>query len=75
LVTSYVRNNLKHPIEGNIEGRIKVKRRRGRRGKQLLDNLKKAKKYCKLKYEALDCSLGRTRFERSCGPVVRQTTE
>jgi len=29
----------KHVIEGKIEGRIKVTRRRGRRHKQLLDDL------------------------------------
>jgi hypothetical protein len=32
---------LKHVIEGKIEGRIKVKERRGRRRKQLLDDLRK----------------------------------
>jgi hypothetical protein len=31
---------LKHVIEGNLEGRIEVTRRRGRRRKQLLDELK-----------------------------------
>jgi hypothetical protein len=31
---------LKHVIEGNIEGRIKVPGRQGRRFKQLLDDLK-----------------------------------
>jgi hypothetical protein len=31
---------LKHVIEGKIEGRIEVTGRRGRRCKQLLDNLK-----------------------------------
>ena len=32
---------LKHVIEGEIEGRIEVTRRRGRRRKQLLDDFKK----------------------------------
>jgi hypothetical protein len=49
--------------------------RRGRRHKQLLDGLKEKKGYRKFKEEALDRSLWRTRFERGCGPVVRQTTE
>jgi hypothetical protein len=49
--------------------------RRGRRRKQLLDDLKGNRKYCKLKEEALDRSLWRTRFGRGYGPVVRQTTE
>jgi hypothetical protein len=48
--------------------------RRGRRRKQLLDNLKEKKIYWKLKEEALDCTLWRTRFGRDYGPVVRQTT-
>jgi hypothetical protein len=32
--------HLKHVIEGKVEGRIEVTRRRGRRSKQLLDDLK-----------------------------------
>jgi hypothetical protein len=35
---------LKHVIEGKIEGRIEMTGRRGRRGKQLLDDLKEKKK-------------------------------
>jgi hypothetical protein len=31
---------LKHVIEGKVEGRIEVTRRRGRKRKQLLDDLK-----------------------------------
>jgi hypothetical protein len=49
--------------------------RRGRRRKQLLDDLKKKRGYWKLKEEALDRSQWRSRFGRGCGPVVRQTTE
>jgi hypothetical protein len=49
--------------------------RRGRRRKLLLDDLKEKKGYWKLKVEALDCTLWRTRFVRGYGPVVRQTTE
>jgi hypothetical protein len=66
---------LKHVIEGKLEGRIEMTGRRGRRGKQLLDDLKKKKRYWKLKEEALDRTLWRTRFGRGYGPVVRQTTE
>jgi uncharacterized protein YacL len=44
-------------IEGRIEGRIDVKRRRGKRGKQILDDLKKARGYWKLNGEALDRAL------------------
>jgi hypothetical protein len=36
--------------------------RRGRRRKQLLDDLKEKRRYCKLKEEALDRTLWRTRF-------------
>jgi hypothetical protein len=45
---------LKHVIEGMIEGRIEVTGSRGRRRKQLLDDLKEKRGYCKLKEEALD---------------------
>jgi hypothetical protein len=66
---------LKHVIEGKLEGRIEITGRRGRRCKQLLDDLKEKKIFWKLKEEALDCTLWRTRFGRGYGPVVRQTTE
>jgi hypothetical protein len=38
---------LQHVIEGNIEGRIEVTERRGRRCKQLLDDLKEKSDYWK----------------------------
>jgi len=41
----------------------------------LLDGLKEKIRFCEWKEEALACTLGRTRFGRDCGPVVRQTTE
>jgi hypothetical protein len=66
---------LKHVIEGKLDGRIAMMGRRGRRRKQLLDDLKEKRKYWKLKEEALDRSLWRTRFGRGYGPVVRQTAE
>jgi hypothetical protein len=53
---------LKHVIEGKLEGRIEMTERLGRRRKQLLDDLKGKRRYCKLKEEALDCTLWRTRF-------------
>jgi hypothetical protein len=61
---------LKHIIERNITGT----RRRGRRFEQLLDNLKEARRYWKLKEEAQDRTCWRTQFGRGCGPVARQTT-
>jgi hypothetical protein len=66
---------LKHVVEGKIEGRIEVKGRRGTRRRQLLGNLKEKRRYWKLKEEALDCTVWRTRFGRGYGPVVRQNTE
>jgi len=56
------------------EGEIEVTGRRGRRLKQLLDYLKKKRGYWKLKEEALNGTLWKTRFGRGYGPVVRQTT-
>jgi hypothetical protein len=58
-----------------LEGRIEMMGRRERRRKQLLENLKKKIRYWKLKEEALDRTLWRTRFRRGYGPVVRQTAE
>ena len=49
--------------------------RPGRRRIQLLDDFKEKRVYWKLKEEALDRSLRRTRFGRVNGPVARQTTE
>jgi hypothetical protein len=49
---------LKYIIEGKIIGTT----RRGRRRKQLLDDLKEAKRYWKLKKEAQDRTLWRTQF-------------
>jgi hypothetical protein len=66
---------LKHVIEGKLEGRIEMAGRRGRRRKQLLDGLKEKRRYWKLKEEALDRTVWRTRFGRGYGPVVRQTAE
>jgi hypothetical protein len=62
-------------IEGKVEGRIEMTGRRGRRRKQLVEVFKEKKRYCKLKEEALDRTLWRTRFGRGYGPVVRQTAE
>jgi len=54
---------------------IEVTGRRGTRCKQLLDDRKETRRYCKLEEEALDRTWSRTRFGRGHGPVVRQTTE
>ena len=66
---------LKHVINGKIGERIEVLGRRGIRCKQLLDDLKEKRGYWKLEEEALYRTLWRSRIGRSCGPVVRRTTE
>ena len=49
--------------------------RRGRRPKQLLNDLKEKRGHWKLKEEALDRPLWRTGFGRECEPCIRLTTE
>ena len=66
---------LKQVIEGKIKGEMEVKRRRGRRRKKLLDDLKDRRGYCHLKEEALDRTMWRNRFIGGFGPVVRLNTE
>ena len=61
---------LQQVIEGRIKGQIEVTRRRGRRRKKLLDDLKDRRGYCQLKEEALDRTMWRNRFGRGFGPVV-----
>jgi hypothetical protein len=64
---------LKHVIGGKIEGRMEVTGKRGRRRKQLLDDLKENRRYGKLKEETRDRTLWSTGFGRGCGPVERRT--
>jgi hypothetical protein len=61
---------LKQVTEGKIKRRIEVTRRRGRRRKQLLDDLGDRRGYSHLKEVALDRIKWRIRFGRGCGPVV-----
>ena len=61
---------LQQVIEGKIKGHIEVTRRRGRRRKKLLDDLKGRRGYCQLKEEALDRTMWRNRFGRVFGPFV-----
>jgi len=60
---------LKHVVEGKIEGRMKVTGKRGRRCKQLLDDLKETRRNIKLKEEALYRSVWRIRFGGAYGNV------
>jgi len=73
----FLRRNclLKQVIEGKIKREIEVARRRGRRRKKLLDDLKDRRGYSDLKEEALDRTMWRHRFGGGFGPVARQNTE
>ena len=62
-------------IGGKIEIRFDVTVKRGRRSKQTLGYFRVIRGCYKLKQEALDRTLWRTRFGRGIGPVVRQRTE
>ena len=66
--TDHVRNE--QVIEGKIKGQRDVTRRRGRRRKKLLDDLKDRRGYCQLKEEGLVRMIWRNRFGRGFGPVV-----
>ena len=61
---------VKQIIEGKIKGQIEVTKRRGRRRKKLLDDLKDRRGYCQLKEEALDRTVWRNCFGRGVGPVI-----
>ena len=61
---------LKQVVEGKIEGRKQEMRRRVRRRRQILWDLKEIRSYWKLKEEPLDRSLCRTGFGAGHGTVV-----
>jgi len=54
---------------------MEVARRRGRRCKKLLDDLKDRRGYSQLKEEPLNRTIWRHHFGGGFGPVVRQITE
>ena len=58
-----------------MKGEMEVTRRRGRRRKKLLDNLKDGSGYSHLKEDALDRTMWRNRFGGGFEPVVRQNIE
>jgi hypothetical protein len=66
---------LQQVIEGKIKGRIEMTRRRGRRHRKLLDDLKGRRGYSHLKEGALDRTMWRARFGRCFGPVVRRAAK
>jgi len=61
---------LQQVIEGKIKGQREVTRRRGRRRKKLLDDLKDRRGYCRLNEEVLDRTMWRNNFGRGFGPFV-----
>ena len=66
---------LRQVIEGKIKEEMEVTRRRERRRKKLLDDLKGRRGYSHLKEEAPDRTMWRNRFGGGFGPVVRQNSE
>ena len=66
---------LQRVIEGKIKGGIEVTGERGRRRRELPDDLKERRGYSHLKEETLDRTVWRVRFGRGFGPVVRQATK
>jgi len=75
LVTSCVGSLPKQVIEETLEGRIDMTVGRGRRRKQLLDELTERRGHRNLEEEALDHTVWITGFRRRIGPVVRQMKE
>jgi hypothetical protein len=65
---------LQQVLEGKIKGGIEV-RRRGRRRRKLLDDVKERRGYSHLNEEALDHTRWGARFGGGFGPVMRQTTK
>ena len=66
---------LKQVIEGKIKGEMEVTRRRGRRRRKLLDDLKDRRGYSHLKEKALNRTMWRNLFGGGFEPVVGQHTE
>jgi hypothetical protein len=62
-------------MEGKIKGEMEVSRRRGRRRKKLLYDLKDRRGYSHLKEETLDRTKWSNCFRGGFEPVVRQNTE
>jgi hypothetical protein len=61
---------IEHSIEGKAEEILEVTGRRGRRSKQLLDDIKETKIFGNFKEKALYRTLGRTSFGRGYGHVL-----
>jgi hypothetical protein len=61
---------LRQAIEGKIKRGDGNERKRGRRRRKLLDDLKEKREYSHLKEEALERTMWRARFGRGFGPLV-----
>ena len=66
---------LQQVIEEKIKEGIEMTRKRGRRRRKLLDDLKERRGYSHLKEDAIDRTMWTAGFGRGFGPVVRQTTK
>jgi hypothetical protein len=66
---------LNQVIERKVKEEIEVSRRRGRRCRKLLDDLKNRRGYTHLKEEALDRTIWRNCFGGGFEPVIRENTE
>ena len=66
---------IRQVIEGKKKGEMEVTRRRGRRLKKLLDDLREGRGYSQLKEETLNRTMWRNRFGGGFGRVIRQTAE
>jgi hypothetical protein len=66
---------LQQVIEGKIKEGIEVTEKRGRRRRELLDDLTERRGYSHLEEEALGRNMWRAGFGKSFGPIVRQTAK
>ena len=66
---------IRQVIEGQIKGEMEVTRRRGRRRKKLLDDLREGRGYSHPKEEALNRTMWRNPFGGDIGLVIRQPAE
>ena len=69
ILSSTTYHHIQQVIAGKINVQIEVTRRRGRKRKKLLDDIKGRTGYCQLKEEALDRTMWRNRFGRGFVPV------
>jgi len=59
-------------VKEQMDGRLEVTGRRGRRHKKLLDDIKETRGYCKLKQKEVHRTVWRTGSGRDDGPTCRK---